>query len=284
MDGFVTAHLASDGVAGQYTMAYFERNDIPFHWALADAFTICDGYHCSMLGPTWPNRLYLMTGMVDPAGANGGPVYSNYVPPEGYSWKTYPEMLTEAGVSWRFSAINTANCDIIQTYNVGDTQVPGDAGDYNYSSTDETVALHGSTLHFANTGNSTVAVIDTATVDPENYNPDEKLINVGLFPQDLAVSPDGSQVWVAETGPQTSPSSPSGLSIISAATDTVTAHLPLSGAPSQITFSPPGSEPTWPRPREYGSTTPRPLTWWARSATWVIPAASPSPPTARPST
>jgi len=101
MDGFVTAHLAADGVAGQYTMAYFQRADIPFHWALADAFTICDGYHCSMMGPTWPNRLYLMTGQVDPAGVAGGPVYGNYVPAAGYSWKTYPEMLTEAGVSWK---------------------------------------------------------------------------------------------------------------------------------------------------------------------------------------
>jgi phospholipase C len=101
MDGFVTAHLAADGVAGQYTMAYFQRDDIPFHWALADAFTICDGYHCSMLGPTWPNRLYLMTGQVDPAGVAGGPVYGNYVPAEGYSWKTYPEMLSDAGVSWK---------------------------------------------------------------------------------------------------------------------------------------------------------------------------------------
>jgi phospholipase C len=101
MDGFVTAHLAADGVAGQYTMAYFQRADVPFHWALADAFTICDGYHCSMLGPTWPNRLYLMTGQVDPAGVAGGPVYSNYVPAAGYSWKTYPEMLTSAGVSWK---------------------------------------------------------------------------------------------------------------------------------------------------------------------------------------
>jgi phospholipase C len=101
MDGFVTAHLAADGVAGQYTMAYFMRDDIPFHWALADAFTICDGYHCSMLGPTWPNRLYLMTGQVDPAGVAGGPVYSNYVPAEGYSWQTYPELLTSAGVSWK---------------------------------------------------------------------------------------------------------------------------------------------------------------------------------------
>ncbi len=101
MNGFVSAHLEADGVAGQYTMAYFKRNDIPFHWALADAFTICDGYHCSMLGPTWPNRLFLMTGEVDPEGRNGGPVYGNYVPPEGYCWTTYPEMLTQAGVSWK---------------------------------------------------------------------------------------------------------------------------------------------------------------------------------------
>src|SRR3984885_535962 len=99
--GFVTAHIAADGEAGQYTMAYFKREDIPFQWALADAFTVCDGYHASMLGPTWPNRLYLMTGQVDPAGAHGGPVYSNYVPESGFSWETYPEMLTKAGVSWR---------------------------------------------------------------------------------------------------------------------------------------------------------------------------------------
>jgi phospholipase C len=101
MDSFVTAHLEADGVAGQYTMAYFDRQDIPFHWALADAFTVCDGYHCSVLGPTWPNRLYWMTGMIDPQGKNGGPVYSNYVPSDGFSWKTYPEMLSEAGVSWK---------------------------------------------------------------------------------------------------------------------------------------------------------------------------------------
>jgi phospholipase C len=101
MDGFVTAHLAADGVAGQYTMAYYKRDDIPFHWALADAFTILDGYHCSVLGPTWPNRLYLMTGTIDPAGVAGGPIYGNYVPDSGYLWKSYPEMLTAAGVPWK---------------------------------------------------------------------------------------------------------------------------------------------------------------------------------------
>jgi phospholipase C len=101
MNGFVTAHLAADGVAGQYTMAYYKREDVPLHWALADAFTICDGYHCSVLGPTWPNRLYLMTGQINPDGSAGGPIYGNYVPDQGYSWQTYPELLTAAGVPWK---------------------------------------------------------------------------------------------------------------------------------------------------------------------------------------
>jgi phospholipase C len=106
MDGFVTARMNKsiddyDGIDAQYSMAYFKRDDIPFHWALADAFTVCDGYHCSVLGPTWPNRLYLMTGQINPSGTNGGPVYGDYVPTEGLSWTTYPELLTAAGVSWK---------------------------------------------------------------------------------------------------------------------------------------------------------------------------------------
>jgi phospholipase C len=117
MDGFVTAHLAADGVAGQYTMAYFQRDDLPFHWALADAFTILDGYHCSVLGPTWPNRLYLMTGQLDPAAANGGGQYGNYVPAEGYSWQTYPELLTSAGVSWKvYQEIDNYGMNVLEYF------------------------------------------------------------------------------------------------------------------------------------------------------------------------
>jgi phospholipase C len=141
-----------------------------------------------------------------------------------------------------FSAIDTATCKVIQTYNVGDPAVPNDPGDYNYDSTDEAVAIHGDQLYFANTGNSTVAVIDTSKLDASNYNPAETLINVGLNPQDLAVSPDGSQVWVAETGPQTSSSSPSAVSVISTATGKVTARWSLPGGPSQITFAPSGRQ------------------------------------------
>ena len=103
---WVPTHYVSDGAAHYwYTMGYYERRDIPFHFALAEAFTLCDAYHCSLLGPTWPNRMYLMTGMIDPTGAGGGPVISNVVPSpythEPYTWTTYPERLTEAGISWR---------------------------------------------------------------------------------------------------------------------------------------------------------------------------------------
>src|ERR1700761_1980122 len=50
------------------TMMFVDRSDIPFHYALADAFTICDNYHCSVMGPTDPNRYYQWTGWV---GQNG---------------------------------------------------------------------------------------------------------------------------------------------------------------------------------------------------------------------
>lgn len=101
MDQWLPAHRAADGAKGPYTMGYFKREDIPFHYALAEAFTICDAYHCSVMGPTWPNRLYWMTGMIDPEGRLGGPITDNKVPPDGLHWKTYPERLEEAGVSWR---------------------------------------------------------------------------------------------------------------------------------------------------------------------------------------
>ena len=88
---------------GEFTMGYFTRDDIPFHWALADAFTICDNYHCSVFGPTNPNRLYMWTGMIDPRGQHGGPVIDN-TPGAGnviLTWKTYPERLQAAGISWQ---------------------------------------------------------------------------------------------------------------------------------------------------------------------------------------
>ncbi|KAA6461136.1 phospholipase C, phosphocholine-specific [Acidobacteria bacterium AB60] len=81
------------------SMTHLTRQDIPFHYALADAFTVCDDYHCSLLGPTDPNRYHMWTGWVGNDGSGGGPVLDNAE--AGYGWSTYPERLVKAGISWK---------------------------------------------------------------------------------------------------------------------------------------------------------------------------------------
>jgi phospholipase C len=84
---------------GLTSMTYHQRSDLPYHFALADAFTICDAYHCSLLGPTDPNRYHLWTGWVGNDGSGGGPVLDNAE--AGYGWTSFPERLEQAGVSWK---------------------------------------------------------------------------------------------------------------------------------------------------------------------------------------
>ncbi len=53
-------------------MGYYRRSDLAFYDALADAFTICDDYHCWVLGPTHPNQLMSLSGTIDPGGQAAG--------------------------------------------------------------------------------------------------------------------------------------------------------------------------------------------------------------------
>ncbi len=84
---------------GVTTMTYHTRKDLPYQYALADAFTICDNYYCSLMGPTDPNRYHMWTGWVGNDGTDGGPVITNAE--AGYDWSTYPERLERAGISWK---------------------------------------------------------------------------------------------------------------------------------------------------------------------------------------
>jgi phospholipase C len=84
---------------GIVTMTHNTRADLPYHFALADAFTICDAYHCSVMGPTDPNRYHLWTGWLGNDGNGGGPVITNAE--AGYDWSSFPERLEKAGVSWK---------------------------------------------------------------------------------------------------------------------------------------------------------------------------------------
>src|SRR6202035_904202 len=97
-DNWLGAHYASDGSANyQDVMAYLTRADAPYHYAMADAFTICDNYFCSVLGPTYPNRLMWQMGSIDPNGTGGGPLLTTdenvFVDNEGqgvFSYATFP--------------------------------------------------------------------------------------------------------------------------------------------------------------------------------------------------
>jgi phospholipase C len=107
----------------QYSMGHYQRQDIPFQFALAEAFTICDAYHCSLTTCTDPNRIIAFSGSnSDPAlraqginctdanaeVTNGRCLVGGTMPSPGYSfhgtaftWPTLPELLQDAGVSWK---------------------------------------------------------------------------------------------------------------------------------------------------------------------------------------
>jgi phospholipase C len=88
---------------GATTLGYLARADIPFHYALADAYTVGDAYHCSVISATGPNRTYLWSGTIDAQRK-----YSDFVAYNGGDelgedllWPSYAEMLQNAGVTWR---------------------------------------------------------------------------------------------------------------------------------------------------------------------------------------
>jgi phospholipase C len=98
------------------TMGYFTRDDLPFYYALADAFTICDAYHCSLFGPTSPNRMFLFTGTSGLSAGYDGPLAvrnallelnfsadpnNDHSVFQAFTWRTYAERLQAAGVSWK---------------------------------------------------------------------------------------------------------------------------------------------------------------------------------------
>ena len=84
------------------TMGYFTRNEIPFQYALADAFTICDGYHQAIMAPTSPNRMYFWTGTSSGWTSNPDDYTVDFGSDAGTpEVTTYPELLQKAGVSWQ---------------------------------------------------------------------------------------------------------------------------------------------------------------------------------------
>jgi phospholipase C len=122
LDRWIPTHLATNPQAGGkfagVTVGYYEGSpardhsgDVDLYWALADNFTICDNYFCSVIGGTDINRLYSLTGTCDPDGWDGGCQFldtkvGTVESPganvgTGGKWVPYPQLLQNAGVTWK---------------------------------------------------------------------------------------------------------------------------------------------------------------------------------------
>jgi phospholipase C len=75
-----------------FALSYFESDDLPLYNQLARRFTVCDAWHAACLGPTYPNREYLL------AGQSGGEK-SNRIQDGGFQWPNIGDRLKAAGVS-----------------------------------------------------------------------------------------------------------------------------------------------------------------------------------------
>ncbi|MBC8074127.1 MAG: alkaline phosphatase family protein, partial [Deltaproteobacteria bacterium] len=89
-DGFVTSYVAEGAPDPSIVMGYYDRTTLPVSYALADAYSICDRWFCSVMGPTWPNRFHLHLGTSGGMTTNDTP---EVVPPSIF------DRLTESGIT-----------------------------------------------------------------------------------------------------------------------------------------------------------------------------------------
>ena len=125
MDGFMTN-------AGIWALGYYTAADLPFYYSLHDSSTLCANFFCSLLGPTWPNRFYLM------AGTSGGITTNGQW---GYGIFDYPmilDLLDAAGITWKTYNLgwdsvpygNTDNVAVFWTKYAHDNRTRGSKGSY----------------------------------------------------------------------------------------------------------------------------------------------------------
>lgn len=102
-DGWIEAKRTGEEYSHiPLTMGYYTRKDLPFYYALADAFTVCDQHFCAALTGTTTNRTYFWSGKTHDGPKdkalvrNGELTYGKEA-----SWATFPDRLEDNGISWK---------------------------------------------------------------------------------------------------------------------------------------------------------------------------------------
>jgi phospholipase C len=94
MDGFIGAlnRLNQDG---KLAMGYYDEEDIPYYWNLADQFVLFDNYFSSAHTGSITNRMFSVSG--------GPGSESNRIPEKGFGdIPTIFDKLQERGISWKY--------------------------------------------------------------------------------------------------------------------------------------------------------------------------------------
>ena len=98
-DGFVISNGDSP-----VPMGYYNGDDLPYYYALAQTFAFSDRHFCSVLGPTWPNREYYF------AATSWGKTDNTFPPNTDATGKAYPTIFSElddAKVTWNVYSQDT---------------------------------------------------------------------------------------------------------------------------------------------------------------------------------
>jgi len=86
------------------TMGYYTREDLPFNYGMADAFTVCDQSFCSAMTSTTPNRSFFWTGKIthDQDGLPKANIRNDDYTYGDMPWETFPELLEQNNIPWTF--------------------------------------------------------------------------------------------------------------------------------------------------------------------------------------
>ena len=99
MDGFAIENVHPSDPSGARTMGYYRKRNLKFYHALYRTFAMSDRHFCSLLGPTFPNRHYLLSG------TSAGHIRNDL---QVATHASIFESLDAAGVTWKIYSSDLA--------------------------------------------------------------------------------------------------------------------------------------------------------------------------------